>query len=64
MLRSVVGLLTAFGAIMLALAPYAHGVFSGVMIADGGAVAGLAAYLAVVPKKKILRLDSSQANPS
>jgi hypothetical protein len=64
MRQSMVALLTTGGATTLALAPYAPGVFFMMMIAGGGTAAGLAAYLAAVPEKKILWLDSSQANPS
>lgn len=59
--RSMVGLLAAVGTVMLALVPYAHGVLAMVAIADGAA-AGLVASLAAAPIKKIVRLDSSQAN--
>lgn len=60
--RSMVGLLAAIGAVMLALVPYAHGVLAFMVIAVGAVATGLAARLAAVPIKKIFRLDSSQEN--
>jgi hypothetical protein len=47
----VVGLLTAVGAAMSALVGLAHGDFVWATIADAAAATGLAAYLAITPKK-------------
>ena len=51
MSRIVVGLLAAAGAITAALVGLTHGDLPQVMIAGAGAATGLAAYLALPPKK-------------
>jgi hypothetical protein len=50
--RSMVGLLAAVGAALLALAAYTHGDLTWLSIADGAAFAGLAAYAAAPTQKK------------
>lgn len=49
----VVGLLTAVGAAMSALVGLAHGDFVWATIADTAVATGLAAYLAITPKKNL-----------
>jgi len=52
----MVGLLAAVGAAMSAFAALAHGDLVWVAIADGAAATGLAAYLALPDKKKVLNV--------
>jgi hypothetical protein len=49
--RSMVGLLAAVGAAMFALVAFAHGVLTWVIIVSAAAATGLAAFLALPPKK-------------
>jgi hypothetical protein len=50
--RSMVGLLAAVGATMSAIVGLVHGDLAWVIIADAAAATGLAAYLALPPKKE------------
>ena len=52
--RSMVGLLAAVGTAMSALVAFVHGAPVVVMIAGAASAAGLVAYLAAGPSKKIL----------
>ncbi len=52
--RSMVRLLTAVGAAMFALVPFAHGALTWVVFANAAATTGLAACIALPANKKIL----------
>lgn len=52
--RGMVGLLAAVGAAMSALAGLAHGDLVWVIIGNAASATGLAAYLALLPQKKLL----------
>jgi len=54
--RSMVGLLAAVSVAMPALVTFTHGVLAVLAIVDGAAGAGLVAYLALPPIKKIFRV--------
>jgi hypothetical protein len=56
--RSVVGLLAAVGAAMSALVGLAHGTLVWFVITDAAAATGLAAYLALLPSKKLARFNA------
>jgi hypothetical protein len=52
MTRSAAGMLAALGAALASLVGLVHGDWTWIVLADGAAVTGLAAYLAGAPKEK------------